>query len=219
MLGQYDLGITMFSAAPPTQSMSTKNLSKPEGGDLHSTQLKKNHLFLQKLISCASLRFRKRASTQSKWVKLKTGSTVFRQKQTHVEPMSETVRQFIFLSQKRKQLRQNLLRSHKWELIFAALLIFWAKILEYSCRLSIWQFFFHLIVNDTLKQQTTALEAAIFFLMQTCILWWNRVAVFFFFFYKWKNGFTKMFSADSNTILYLPHSTSSIWQSVSVSYP
>ena len=92
----------MFSAAPPTQSMSTKNLSKPEGGDLHSTQLKKNHLFLQKLISCASLRFRKQASTQSKRVKLKTGSTVFRQKQTHVEPMSETVRQFIFLSQKRK---------------------------------------------------------------------------------------------------------------------
>ena len=30
---------------------------------------------------------------QSKRVKLKTGSTVFRQKQTHVEPMSETAKQ------------------------------------------------------------------------------------------------------------------------------
>ena len=48
------------------------------------------------LISCASLHFRKRAGNQSKRVKLKTGSTVFRQKQTHVELMSETVRQFFF---------------------------------------------------------------------------------------------------------------------------
>ena len=89
------------------------------------------------LISCASLHFRKRAGNQSKRVKLKTGSTVFRQKQTHVELMSETVRQFFFFSQKRKWLRQNLLRSHKYELIFAALYIFQAKILEYSCCLSI----------------------------------------------------------------------------------
>ena len=31
----------MFSAGHPTQSMSTKNLSKPEEGGLHSTQLKR----------------------------------------------------------------------------------------------------------------------------------------------------------------------------------
>ena len=41
--------------------------------------------------------------------------------------------------------------------------------------------FFHLIVNDTWKQQTTALEdlLAIMCLMQTGIPWWNGVAVFF----------------------------------------
>ena len=126
------------------------------------------------LISCASQHLRKRAGNQSKWVKLKTGSTVFRQNK-HTEPMSETVRQYFFFSQKRKWLGQNLLRGHKYELIFAALYIFQEKILEYSCRLSIWKFFFffHLIVNDTLKQQTTPLEGlpVIFCLMQTGILW------------------------------------------------
>ena len=40
-LGQYDLGLNMFSAGPPTHSMSTKNLSQPEGGVLHSTQFEK----------------------------------------------------------------------------------------------------------------------------------------------------------------------------------
>ena len=49
---------------------------------------------------------------QSKRVKLKTGSTVFRQKQTHVEPMSETAKQFLFQPEK-KWLRQNLLRDHE----------------------------------------------------------------------------------------------------------
>ena len=39
---------------------------------------------------------RRWAGNQSNWVKLKTGSTVFRQKQTHVEPMSETVRKFFY---------------------------------------------------------------------------------------------------------------------------
>ena len=39
-LGQYDLGLNIFSVGPPTQSMSTKYLSKTEGGALHSTQSK-----------------------------------------------------------------------------------------------------------------------------------------------------------------------------------
>ena len=50
--------------------------------------------------------------------------TFFRQKQTHVELMSETVRQLFFSKER------NLLRSHKYELIFAALQ---TEILEYSC--------------------------------------------------------------------------------------
>ena len=84
----------------------------------------------------------------------------------------------------KKGLRQNLLRGRKYELIFAVLYHFQTKILEYSCRKSIWQFFFFLllVVNDTLKQQTTALEGlpATICLMQTGILLrWNGVAIFF----------------------------------------
>ena len=92
--------------------------------------------------------------------------------------MGETARQFF--QPGKKWLRENLIRHHKYKLIFAALYIFQTIILEYSCRYSIWWFFFHLIVNDTLKQQTTALGSlpAIIFLMQTGILWWNGVAVF-----------------------------------------
>ena len=41
---------------------------------------------------------RRWAGNQSNWVKLKNGGTVFRQKQTHVEPMSETVRKFFIFS-------------------------------------------------------------------------------------------------------------------------
>ena len=52
--------------------------------------------------------------------KLKTGSTIIRQKQTHAEPMSETVKQLFFQAEK-NWLRQHLLRGHKCELIFAAL--------------------------------------------------------------------------------------------------
>lgn len=46
--------------------------------------------------------FRKRAGNQSKWVELKTGSTVFRQKHTHVEPMSENI-----LCWRKQQFRQT----------------------------------------------------------------------------------------------------------------
>ena len=77
--------------------------------------------------------------------------------------------------------RENLLCSHKYELIFTTLYIFQTTILEQSCCSSIWQFFFHLVVKDILKKQTTALEGlpAIFCLMQTGTLWWNGLAVFY----------------------------------------
>ena len=52
--------------------------------------------------------------------KLKTGSAVIRQKQTHAEPMSETVKQLFFQAEKNR-LRRHLLRGDKYELIFAAL--------------------------------------------------------------------------------------------------
>ena len=66
-------------------------------------------------------------------------------------------------------------------------IIFQTTILEYNCRWPIWQVFFHLIVNDTLKQQTTALEGlpVIICLMQTRILWWNGEAVIFYQRNKW----------------------------------
>ena len=94
------------------------------------------------LISCASLHLWKWLSNQSKRVKLKTGSTVFRQKQKHVELMSEMARQFLFQPEK-KWLRQNLLCDHKYELIFAAL-CFWNENPWVLLPLSIWQFFFFL---------------------------------------------------------------------------
>ena len=99
-----------------------------------------------------------------------------------------------------KWLSQNLLCSHKYELLFAALykIIFLTKSCEYSCHQSIWQVFSHLIINHTWKQQTTALKGlpAIIYLVQSGILWWNDVAVFFINQKKWhqqKSGFTKMF--------------------------
>ena len=55
--------------------------------------------------------------------KLKTGSAVIQQKQTHAEPISETVKQLFFQAEKNWLLR-HLLRSHKYEMIFAALHIF-----------------------------------------------------------------------------------------------
>ena len=70
------------------------------------------------LISCVPLHFRKWAGNQSKWVKLKTESTLcWLKKKTHVELISETVRWSFFS-------RQYLLHGHKYELIFAALYIF-----------------------------------------------------------------------------------------------
>ena len=142
---------------------------------------------------------RRWAGNQSNWVKLKIGSTVFRQKQTHVEPMSETVRKFFIFSSKRMSSTKS--PCHKYELIFSTIYIFQTKILEYRCWLFVWQLFFHLIVNDSLKQQTAALKGlhAIICLIQTGILWWNDVAVFVvvvvviaffvFFFSSKKKGF------------------------------
>ena len=66
---------------------------------------------------------------------IKTGSTVFRLKQTHVELISETVRQSFFQGGK-EWLWQNPLRGHKYELKFIAVHIFQTKILDYSCLYS-----------------------------------------------------------------------------------
>ena len=156
------------------------------------------------------MHFRKWASNQSKWVKLKTGSSVTQQKQTHVEPMSETVGNFFFFlfffSQKRNGLEKSSPEVTNMSGYLLHSIVFQTTILEYSCCSSVWQVFFHLIVNNTLKQQTTALEGlpAIICLMQTGILWWNGEAVFFI---NKINGFTKTFSADANTSRCLPHLT------------
>ena len=48
--------------------------------------------------NCASLNFRKWSGNQSKWVILKTGSSVIRQKQTHADPISGTVKQVFVLA-------------------------------------------------------------------------------------------------------------------------
>ena len=121
-----------------------------------------------------------------------------------------------------KWLSQNLLCSHKYELLFAALykIIFLTKSCEYSCHQSIWQVFSHLIINHTWKQQTTALKGlpAIICLVQSGILWWNDVAVFFITkkMASTKKWLHKNVLADANMSWYLPHCISSKWQSMSV---
>ena len=121
-----------------------------------------------------------------------------------------------------KWLSQNLLCSHKYELLFAALykIIFLTKSCEYSCHQSIWQVFSHLIINHTWKQQTTALKGlpAIICLVQSGIVWWNDVAVFFITkkMASTKKWLHKNVLADANTSWYLPHCISSKWQSMSV---
>ena len=121
-----------------------------------------------------------------------------------------------------KWLSQNLLCSHKYELLFAALykIIFLTKSCEYSGHQSIWQVFSHLIINHTWKQQTTALKGlpAIICLVQSGILWWNDVAVFFITkkMASTKKWLHKNVLADANTSWYLPHCISSKWQSMSV---
>ena len=147
---------------------------------------------------CISRRW---AGNQSNWVKLKTGSTVFRQKQRHVEQMSETEGEFCFWARKeesfvfeleKKCLRQNLLCGHKYEPIFSTIYILRTKILEYRCWLFVWQLFFHLIVNDTLKQQTTALNGLHATEMpRGCFLC-------FFFFHQRKKGFTKTYTYNKH---------------------
>ena len=121
-----------------------------------------------------------------------------------------------------KWLSQNLLCSHKYELLFAALykIIFLTKSCEYSCHQSIWQVFSHLIINHTWKQQTTALKGlpAIICLVQSGILWWNDVAVFSI---SKKNDINKKVASPKCSCWckmswYLPHCISSKWQSMSV---
>ena len=111
----------------------------------------------------------------------KTGSTVFRLKQTHVELISETVRQSFFQGGK-KWLSQNLLRGHKYELKFTALHIFQTKILDYSCLYSCYFSIFLLFDRKRyFEAQTTVPEGlhATICLKQIGTLWWNGVAVIF----------------------------------------
>ena len=64
--------------------------------------------------NCASLNFRKWSGNQSKWVKLKTGSSVIRQKQTHADPISGTVKQVFFLARKELASTKPPPRSQIW---------------------------------------------------------------------------------------------------------
>ena len=137
------------------------------------------------LVSCVSLHFRKWAGNRSKWVKLKTGSTVIQRNKHTLSRWVKRWNSFFFQPEKNK-LRQNLLRAHKYELIFAAHYIFREKIFEYSSSFS-----FHLI--------------GFFKATNNCTRRFTRNNICF-----------KTFSADANTSWYLPHSISSKWQFVSV---
>ena len=129
------------------------------------------------LISCVPLHFRKWAGNQSKWVKLKTESTLYwLKKKTHVEPISETVRWSFFS-------RQYLLHGHKYELIFAALYIFLsiAAVIYLTVLLP--------FEGNFEAKKTNAFEGlpTMICLIQTGTLWWNSVAGFFPFFFLFIN--------------------------------
>ena len=64
--------------------------------------------------NCASLNFRKWSGNQSKWVILKTGSSVIRQKQTHADPISGTVKQVFVLARKELASTKPPPRSQIW---------------------------------------------------------------------------------------------------------
>ena len=117
---------------------------------------------------------------KSKWVKLKTGSTVIQRKQTRVEPMSETVKQFFF-SQKRIGFDKTsfALTNMSWYLLHSIFSERKSLSIAAFNLFDSFSFFFHLIVNDTLKQQTTALEGlpAIIFVSKRSLLTQIRVDI------------------------------------------
>ena len=146
---------------------------------------------------------------------IKTGSTVFRLKQTHVELISETVRQSFFQRGK-KWLWQNLLRGHKYKLKFTALHIFQAKILDYRCLYSCYLTIFLLFDRKRyFEAQTTAPEGlhATICLKKIGTLWWNGVAVIFI---NEKKRLHQNFLYWYKYVLIFSHSISSRQQAVSV---
>ena len=99
------------------------------------------------LISCVPLHFRKWAGNQSKWVKLKTESTLYWLKKKKTRRADKWNWEVVFFQPSIPPPRSQL-----WADICCTLYF-----LEYSCRnLAIWQFFFHLKV--TLKQKNKCIR-------------------------------------------------------------
>ena len=146
---------------------------------------------------------------------IKTGNTVFRLKQTHVEQISETVRQSFFQRGK-KWFWWNLLRGHRYKLKFTVLHIFQTKILDYGCLYSCYLTIFLLFDRKRyFEAQTTAPEG----LHDTICLkkigthWWNGEAVIFI---NEKKRLHQNFLYWRKYVLIFSHSMSSKQQAVSV---
>ena len=148
----------------------------------------------------------------SKWVRLKTDSTVFRQKQTHVELMSEAVRQFCF-SQERNGFDKTscAVQNTSWYLLHS---IFSKR---KSFNISSVNLFENFLPFDRKRHLKATNNCTRRFTRHNVFdaNWHTLVKRCGCFFHQQENGFTKTFSADENTTSYLPHSISSR-QSVSV---
>ena len=151
----------------------------------------------------------------SKWVRLKTESTVFRQKQTHVELVSEAVRQFFFSQERngsektscavikiRADICCNLYFPNENPLIYLPLIYLRISVLPFDRKRYLDG------TNNCTRRFTrhNVFDANRHTLVKRCGC----------FFHQQEKGFTKTFCADENTTSYLPHSISSKCQSVSV---
>ena len=132
---------------------------------------------------------------------IKTGSTVFRLKQTHVELISETVRQSFFQGGRNGfDKTSSAVTNMSWNLLHS--IFSKQKSLTIAAfTLAISRFFFYLIENDTLKHKQQHPK------VYTPQFVWRKSAhsgetVWPLFSSTKKRGFTKTFSTDANTCWY-----------------
>ena len=145
------------------------------------------------LVSCVSLHFRKWAGNRSKWVKLKTGSTVIQRNKHTLSRWVKRWNSFFFFSQKRINFDKtsSALTNMSWYLLHTI----------FSERKSLSIAAFNLFDSSSFSFHLIGFFKA----TNNCTRRFTRNNICF-----------KTFSADANTSWYLPHSISSKWQFVSV---
>ena len=152
---------------------------------------------------------RKWAGNQSKWVKLKTGSTVFlqRKKACRVDEWNGKV---VFFTQEQNGFDEtfSVVTNVSWCLLHS---IFSKRQSLSIDAVNLFDGFF--FPNETIlwstNNSTRSFTRHNLFEANRHTMSGETVCFFLFFLLTKKNGFTKTFSADANTIWYLPHSMSS----------